>query len=154
MSPGEPFEVRIRILDERISRLFPLPAHQTDGSAGVDLRAMVPDEIRIEPGTRLTVPSGLSIHIGDPGVAAFIFPRSGLGSRGLLLANGTGVIDSDYTGPILLALWNAGTEPFYIRPGDRVAQMVFLPVLRPRWTVVTEHDGTFRSDGGFGHTGV
>ncbi len=154
MNPGETLEIRIRILDERISRLFPLPARQTEGSAGVDLRAMVPDDVRIDPGTRLTVPSGLSIHIGDPGVAAFIFPRSGLGSRGLLLANGTGVIDSDYTGPILLALWNAGPEPIDIRTGDRVAQMIFLPVLRPRWTIVTEHDSTFRGDGGFGHTGV
>jgi dUTP pyrophosphatase len=154
VSDNQSCEVRIKVLDERLSRLFPLPSHQTEGSAGVDLRAMVEDEVRIDPGARLTVSSGLSIHIGNPGIAAFIFPRSGLGSRGLILANGTGIIDSDYTGPILLSLWNAGTEPMTVRPGDRVAQMVFLPVMRPRWTIVEEHGATIRGDGGFGHTGV
>ena len=148
-----PLRVRILILDDRIPSVFPLPAPQTPGSAGLDLRAMIDEEVLLEPGSRLKVPSGLSIHISDPGVAGFIVPRSGLGSRGLVLANLTGIVDSDYTGPLLLSLWNAGSEPVRIRPGDRIAQLLFLSVLHPVWEVVDSHDGTGRGEGGFGHTG-
>lgn len=150
---GIPFRVRILILDSRIPSVFPLPTPQTPGSAGLDLRAMVDDEVLLQPGERIKVPSGLSIHLSDPGVAGFIVPRSGLGSRGLVLSNLTGILDSDYTGPLILALWNAGEEPIRIQPGDRVAQILFLYVLHPVWEVVESHEGTDRGGRGFGHTG-
>ncbi len=149
-----PLKVRILILDDRIPSVFPLPTPQTAGSAGLDLRAMVDGEVVMDPGSRLKVPSGLAVHIADPGVAGFIVPRSGLGSRGLVLSNLTGILDSDYTGPLILALWNAGPEPIRIQPGDRVAQLLFLSVLHPVWEVVDNHHGTGRGEGGFGHTGT
>lgn len=145
--------IRIRILDSRIPDPWPLPAFSTSGSAGLDLRAMPPTTVCLSPGERLKVPSGIAIHIGDPGIVGMIVPRSGLGSRGLVLSNLTGVIDSDYTGPVLLALWNAGEEAITIHPGDRVAQILFMPVVRPVWEVVVDHGPTDRGTGGFGHTG-
>ncbi|MHB8422487.1 MAG: dUTP diphosphatase [Leptospirales bacterium] len=150
---GTPLCVRVMILDPRIPSVFPLPTPQTSGSAGIDLRAMVDVELLLQPGERLKVPSGISIHISDPGVAGFIVPRSGLGSRGLVLSNLTGILDSDYTGPLILSLWNAGDEPIRIQPGDRVAQLLFLSVLHPVWDVVESHEGTDRGERGFGHTG-
>ncbi|MHB1285284.1 MAG: dUTP diphosphatase [Leptospirales bacterium] len=152
-SSDHPFKVRILILDDRIPSAFPLPTPQTAGSAGLDLRAMIDGEVVMEPGARLKVPSGIAVHISDPGVAGFIVPRSGLGSRGLVLSNLTGILDSDYTGPVILALWNAGPESIRIQPGDRVAQLLFLSVLHPVWEVVENHHGTGRGGGGFGHTG-
>jgi dUTP pyrophosphatase len=151
--PGDSPVIRVRILDGRLPDPFPLPSFSTPGSAGMDLRAMPDGPLRLAPGERVRIPSGIAIHIGDPSVAGLVFPRSGLGSRGLVLSNLTGVIDADYTGPLTLALWNAGEEPLDIRPGDRVAQIVFVSVVRPVWEVVDEHHFTERGEGGFGHTG-
>lgn len=145
--------IRLRILDSRIPDPWPLPGFSTPGSAGLDLRAMPPATVCLSPGERLKVPSGIAIHIGDPGIVGMIVPRSGLGSRGLVLSNLTGVIDSDYTGPIILSLWNAGAEAVTLQPGDRVAQILFMPVVRPVWEVVVDHRTTDRGTGGFGHTG-
>ena len=119
----------------------------------MDLRAMPDAALRLAPGDRVKIPSGIAIHIGDPSITGLVFPRSGLGSRGLVLSNLTGVIDADYTGPLTLALWNAGEEILDIRPGDRVAQIVFVSVVRPVWEIVDDHRSTERGEGGFGHTG-
>ena len=146
--------IRVRILDRRLPDPFPLPSFSTPGSAGMDLRAMPDDVLCLAPGDRVKIPSGLAIHIGDPSIAGLVFPRSGLGSRGLVLSNLTGVIDADYTGPLTLALWNAGEETLEIRPGDRVAQIVFVSVVRPDWDIVDDHHSTERGEGGFGHTGT
>ena len=154
MEDGSSPVIRVRILDSRLTDLFPLPSFSTPGSAGMDLRAMPDAPLCLAPGDRIKVPSGIAIHIGDPSIAGLVFPRSGLGSRGLVLSNLTGVIDADYTGPLTLALWNAGEDILEIRPGDRVAQIVFASVVRPVWEVVDEHSATERGEGGFGHTGT
>jgi dUTP pyrophosphatase len=151
---GTPPTIRVRILDSRIPDAFPLPSFSTAGSAGMDLRAMPDASLRLAPGERVKVPSGIAIHIGDPSVVGLVVPRSGLGSRGLVLSNLTGVIDPDYTGPLVLALWNAGEEILEICPGDRVAQILFVSVVRPVWEIVDDHRSTGRGAGGFGHTGL
>ncbi len=146
--------IRIRILDERLGRDFPLPDYATEGSAGMDLRACLDGPETLQPGDTLLVPSGIAIHIGDPGLAAVLLPRSGLGHRhGIVLGNLTGLIDSDYQGQIFVSVWNRGTEPFTIRPGDRIAQMVFVPVIQAAFEVVETFEETRRGEGGFGHTG-
>lgn len=146
--------VQLRILDSRIGREFPLPRYETRGAAGLDLRACIEAPARIAPGETRLVSSGIAIHIADPGLAAVVLPRSGLGHKhGIVLGNLVGLIDSDYQGPVGISVWNRGDEPFTIEPGDRIAQLVFLPVARARFEVVDEFAETERGEGGFGHSG-
>lgn len=146
--------VQLRILDERLGREFPLPAYATDGSAGLDLRACLGEPLEVAGGTTHLLPSGIAIHIGNPELAAVVLPRSGLGHRhGIVLGNLVGLIDSDYQGEILVSCWNRGREFFTIRPGDRIAQLVFVPIVRPALTVVDSFEATARGAGGFGHSG-
>ncbi len=148
-------DIALRILDERIGREWPLPQPATAGSAGVDLRACLDGNVVLSPGQTLLVPSGIAIHIGDPRHAALVVPRSGLGHKhGIVLGNGTGVIDADYQGPLMVSLWNRGDQPFTIAPGDRIAQLLIVPVLQPRFRVVEAFDASTRGEGGFGHSGT
>ena len=147
--------VDLKILDARLGAEFPLPGYATAQSAGMDLRAMLEAPLTLAPGETALVPSGLAFHIGDAGLCAVVLPRSGLGHKhGLVLGNLTGLIDADYQGPLMISLWNRGTAPVTVQPGDRVAQLVFLPVARARWNVVTAFDASERGEGGFGHTGT
>ncbi|WP_202845146.1 dUTP diphosphatase [Luteimonas saliphila] len=147
--------LQVKLLDPRMGREWPLPAHATDGSAGLDLRAALDVPLALAPGDAALVPSGLAIHIGDPGLCAVVLPRSGLGHRhGIVLGNGTGLIDADYQGPLLISVWNRGRETFTIEPGDRIAQLVVLPVVRASLQVVDTFTDSARGAGGFGHTGV
>lgn len=148
-------EIEFRRLDERLGREFPLPEYATAHSAGMDLRAMIDQPIELAPGEAQLVPTGLAIHIGDPGVCAVILPRSGLGHKqGLVMGNLVGLIDADYQGPLMVSLWNRGRLTVTITPGDRVAQLVFLPVVRAVFRQVDEFELSARGEGGFGHTGV
>ena len=148
-------DVRFRRLDARLGRDFPLPDYATAQSAGMDLRAMVEQALTLEPGDAQLVPTGLAIHIGDPALCAVIVPRSGLGHRqGLVMGNLVGLIDADYQGPLMISLWNRGRLPVTIAPGDRVAQLVFLPVVRATLREVDAFTDSARGQGGFGHTGV
>jgi dUTP pyrophosphatase len=148
-------DLQVRLLDPRLGREWPLPAHATEGSAGLDLRAALDAPLTLAPGDAALVPSGMAIHIGDPGLCAVILPRSGLGHKhGIVLGNGTGLIDADYQGPLMISVWNRGCEPFTIEPGDRIAQLVLLPVVRAQLQVVDTFDESARGEGGFGHTGV
>jgi dUTP pyrophosphatase len=147
--------VDFRLLDPRLGRDFPLPDYATAQSAGMDLRAMLEQPLTLAPGESRLVPSGLAIHIGDPGLCAVILPRSGLGHKqGLVLGNLVGLIDADYQGPLMVSLWNRSALPVTITPGDRVAQLVFLPVARVALRQVDEFAASGRGEGGFGHTGV
>ena len=146
--------VQLRTLDPRLGREIPLPEYATDGSAGLDLRACIDRPTAIGPGETALVATGLAIHIADPGYAAMILPRSGLGHRhGIVLGNLVGLIDSDYQGEILISCWNRGHEPFVVEPGERIAQLVVVPVARARFELVEEFTETSRGTGGFGHTG-
>ena len=146
--------VQLRTLDPRLGREIPLPEYATDGSAGLDLRACIDRPTAIGPGETALVATGLAIHIADPGYAAMILPRSGLGHRhGIVLGNLVGLIDSDYQGEILISCWNRGHEPFVVEPGERIAQLVVVPVVRTRFELVEEFTETSRGSGGFGHTG-
>jgi len=148
-------QVEFRCLDERLGRDFPLPEYATAHSAGLDLRAMIDQAIELAPGDAQLVPTGMAIHIGDPGVCAVILPRSGLGHKqGLVMGNLVGLIDADYQGPLMVSLWNRGRLPVTITPGDRVAQLVFLPVVRAAFRRVDQFERSARGEGGFGHTGV
>jgi dUTP pyrophosphatase len=148
-------QVEFRCLDERLGRDFPLPDYATAHSAGLDLRAMIDQPIELAPGDAQLVPTGMAIHIGDPGVCAVILPRSGLGHKqGLVMGNLVGLIDADYQGPLMVSLWNRGRLPVTITPGDRVAQLVFLPVVRAAFRQVDQFERSARGEGGFGHTGV
>jgi dUTP pyrophosphatase len=145
----------LRVLDARLGTEFPLPAYATDGSAGVDLRACVDGNVLLGPGEVTLVPTGIAIHVADPGLAAVILPRSGLGHKnGIVLGNLVGLIDSDYQGQIMVSCWNRGGQPFTIEPGARLAQMVFVPVVQAEFEVVGDFTATRRGAGGFGHTGV
>ncbi|MCL4790990.1 MAG: dUTP diphosphatase [Gammaproteobacteria bacterium] len=147
-------QIRLRILDPRLGRDFPLPEHATAGSAGVDLRACVEAPLRVAPGQTVLVPTGMAIHIGDPKLAAVILPRSGLGHKhGIVLGNLVGLIDSDYQGQIMVSCWNRSSEAFEIEPGARLAQMIFVPVVQVEFEVVEEFSASSRGVGGFGHTG-
>lgn len=147
-------DVAVRILDPRLGRDFPLPEYQTAGSAGMDLRAMVEAPVELQPGDAQLVPTGLAMHIGDPGYAAVILPRSGLGHRhGIVLGNLVGLIDADYQGPLMVSCWNRGKAAFTIAPGERLAQLVFVPVARAVLRIVDSFAPTARGEGGFGHTG-
>ena len=146
--------VQVRILDERLGSEFPLPAPATPGSAGVDLRACIDAPLELGPGHCELISTGLSVFIADPGFAAMLLPRSGLGHKhGLVLGNLVGLIDSDYQGPLYVSAWNRGTGAYTIEPGDRIAQMIIVPVVQPAFEIVTEFVGTDRGAGGFGHSG-
>jgi dUTP pyrophosphatase len=147
--------LQVKVLDSRFGAHWPLPAHATEGSAGMDLRAALDSTLVLQPGDTALVPSGLAIHIADPGLCAVVLPRSGLGHKhGIVLGNGTGLIDADYQGPLLISVWNRGREAFSIEPGDRIAQLVVLPVVRTELQVVDTFTDSARGAGGFGHTGV
>ena len=147
-------EVKVRVLDPRIGTQFELPAHATDGSAGIDLRACVDLPVTLQPGDTELIPTGIAIHIGDNGLAAMLLPRSGLGHKhGIVLGNLVGLIDSDYQGQIYVSCWNRGRAAFTIEPGERIAQMVFVPVVQAQLEVVDEFESTARGAGGFGHSG-
>ncbi|MGF1789106.1 dUTP diphosphatase [Photobacterium profundum] len=147
-------KVDLKILDARVGREFPLPTYATSGSAGLDLRACLDNALIVEPGQTHLVPTGLAIHIADNSLAATILPRSGLGHKhGIVLGNLVGLIDSDYQGQLMVSVWNRGQTTFTIEPGDRIAQLVFVPVVQAEFNIVTDFDATERGDGGFGHSG-
>ena len=147
-------QIELKILDPRLGDEIPLPAPATSGSAGVDLRAMLEQDVRIEPGETRLVPTGMAIHVADPGYAAVILPRSGLGHKhGIVLGNLVGLIDSDYQGQLSVSVWNRGTADFIVAVGERIAQLVIVPVAQPQWRVVDEFDHSERGAGGFGHSG-
>ena len=147
--------LELKILDPRFGGEWPLPTYATPASAGLDLRAALEEPLALQPGDAALVPSGLAIHLGDPTMCAVILPRSGLGHKhGIVLGNGTGLIDADYQGPLLISVWNRGREAFTIQPGDRIAQLVILPIVRAELAVVEEFETSARGAGGFGHTGV
>ena len=146
--------IQLKILDPRVGDDFPLPHYATDGSAGLDMRACIDQMLTVEPGDTVLVPSGLAIHIGDSGLAAVLLPRSGLGNKhGLVLGNLTGLIDSDYQGQVFVSIWNRGSKTYEIQPGERIAQMVFVPVEQVTFDVVDEFGDSERGEGGFGHSG-
>jgi dUTP pyrophosphatase len=146
--------LKVRILDARIGTEFPLPAYATGGSAGLDLRACPGAALVLAPGSAELIPTGLAIHLEDPGLAAVILPRSGLGHKhGIVLGNLVGLIDSDYQGPLMVSCWNRGTQAFTVRPGERIAQLVVVPVLQVELEVVTDFEQSARGAGGFGHSG-
>lgn len=148
-------DIELKVLDPRLGRDFPLPDYATAHSAGMDLRAMVDGPRVLAPGETALLPTGLAIHIGDPALCATILPRSGLGHRhGIVLGNLVGLIDADYQGPLMVSCWNRSAEAFTIQPGDRIAQLVFLPVVRAAFRVVDAFESSERGEGGFGHTGV
>jgi len=146
--------LQARILDPRLGRDFPLPEYATPGSAGLDLRAMLQEELTLEPGQTVLIPTGLAIHVADPGLAALILPRSGLGHKhGIVLGNLVGLIDSDYQGELMVSCWNRGQNAFTITVGERLAQLVLVPVVQARFALVEQFDDSQRGAGGFGHTG-
>ncbi|MEJ2138018.1 MAG: dUTP diphosphatase [Gammaproteobacteria bacterium] len=145
---------QLKILDPRVGNEIPMPEHATDGSAGVDLRACLDETLVLGPGQTELVPTGMAIHIEDPGLAAMILPRSGLGHKhGIVLGNLVGLIDSDYQGQLFVSCWNRGSETFELEPGTRLAQLVVVPVVQADFEVVEEFSASERGEGGFGHTG-
>jgi deoxyuridine 5'-triphosphate nucleotidohydrolase len=154
MDPTTRRPLKVRILDPRVGKDFPLPAYATAGSAGMDLRACLDAPLALEPGRAELVPTGLAIHVEDPGLAAVILPRSGLGHKhGVVLGNLVGLIDSDYQGQLMVSVWNRGREPFTIQPGERIAQLVVVPVVQVELQVVEDFTTSARGAGGFGHSG-
>lgn len=146
--------IQLKILDSRIGAEYPLPEYATDGSAGMDLRACLDGDLVLEPGATELIPTGLAIHVADPSLAAVLLPRSGLGHKhGIVLGNLVGLIDSDYQGQLFVSCWNRGDRAFTVQPGERIAQMVFVPVVRAAFEVVEEFVDSERGAGGFGHTG-
>ncbi|HCL53931.1 MAG TPA: dUTP diphosphatase [Pseudomonas sp.] len=146
--------LQAKILDPRLGTEFPLPQYATPGSAGLDLRALLTQDTVLEPGQTVLIPTGLSIHISDPGLAALVLPRSGLGHKhGIVLGNLVGLIDSDYQGQLMVSVWNRGQESFSLQPGDRMAQLVFVPVVQAEFNLVEDFDASLRGEGGFGHSG-
>ena len=147
--------LQVKVLDPRFGGEWPLPAYATEHSAGMDLRAALDAPLELRPGEAALVPSGVAIHLGDPGLCAVVLPRSGLGHKhGIVLGNGTGLIDADYQGPLMISLWNRGDAAYSVSPGDRIAQLVLLPIVRATLQVVDTFEGSARGEGGFGHTGV
>ncbi len=146
--------IQLKILDPRIGDSIPLPHYATAGSAGLDMRACIDEVLTVSPGETVLIPSGLAIHIGDASLAAVLLPRSGLGHKhGLVLGNLTGLIDSDYQGQVFVSIWNRGSKAYAIEPGERIAQMVFVPVEQVEFNTVTDFDDSSRGAGGFGHSG-
>lgn len=149
-----PRAIELKILDPRVGDDLPLPHYATPGSAGLDMRACIDEVVVVGPGETVLIPTGLAIHIADPGLAAVLLPRSGLGHKhGLVLGNLTGLIDSDYQGQIFISCWNRGSAPYSIEPGQRIAQMVFIPVEQVQFEVVEDFQQSERGAGGFGHSG-
>ncbi|MBF0784855.1 dUTP diphosphatase [Muribacter muris] len=147
-------QIDLKILDRRIGTEFPLPTYATEGSAGLDLRALLDQPLTVEAGQTVLIPTGIAIYIADPNLAAVILPRSGLGHKnGIVLGNLVGLIDSDYQGPLMVSLWNRGDQPFTVNVGDRIAQMVFVPVVQAQFNLVNDFQQTERGEGGFGHSG-
>ncbi len=147
-------KVQLKILDDRLGTAFPLPDYATDGSAGMDLRACLDSDLELAPGQTELIPTGIAIHMEDPELASVILPRSGLGHKhGIVLGNLVGLIDSDYQGQIFVSCWNRGSTAFTIQPGERIAQLVFVPVVRAAFERVEEFTESERGAGGFGHTG-
>ena len=154
MTDARPRSVELKILNPRIGTDLPLPKRATSGSAGLDLRACIDQAIDLPPGATELIPTGIAIHLADPGLAAVIVPRSGLGHRhGIVLGNLVGLIDSDYQGELLISCWNRGQKPFRIEPGERIAQLVVVPVVQVEFEVVESFEQSRRGAGGFGHTG-
>lgn len=146
--------IQLKVLNEKIGTEFPLPTYATEGSAGLDLRACLAEAIQLEPGDTTLIPTGLAIFIENPQLAAMILPRSGLGHKhGIVLGNLVGLIDSDYQGELMISCWNRGTSSFEIQPGERIAQLVLVPVVQAEFEVVTEFAATDRGTGGFGSSG-
>jgi|TARA_B110000438_G_scaffold112216_1_gene110102 dUTP pyrophosphatase len=146
--------VQLKILDPRVGTDILLPHLATDGSAGMDMRACIDDELVVEPGETILIPTGMAIYIADNNLAAILLPRSGLGHKhGLVLGNLTGLIDSDYQGQVFISCWNRSKNAYVVKPGERIAQMVFIPVERVEFEVVDEFEETDRGEGGFGHSG-
>ncbi len=146
--------VQVKILDKRIGAEFSLPRYETSDAAGMDLRACLDEKLILQPGDTCLIPTGISIYISDPTLAAVILPRSGLGHKhGIVLGNLVGLIDADYQGPLMISCWNRGQNMYTIEPGDRIAQLVFLPIVRVHFEVVSEFDETSRGIGGFGSSG-
>ncbi|SFP36236.1 dUTP diphosphatase [Pseudomonas borbori] len=146
--------LQAKILDPRLGSEFPLPQYATPGSAGLDLRAMLKQELILEPGQTVLIPTGLSIYIGDPGLAALILPRSGLGHKhGIVLGNLVGLIDSDYQGELMVSCWNRGQSAFSMAIGERIAQLILVPVVQAHFELVEQFDESSRGSGGFGHSG-
>jgi len=146
--------LQAKILDPRLGSEFPLPQYATPGSAGLDLRAMLKQELILEPGQTVLIPTGLSIYIGDPGLAALILPRSGLGHKhGIVLGNLVGLIDSDYQGELMVSCWNRGQSTFSMAIGERIAQLILVPVVQAHFELVEQFDESSRGSGGFGHSG-
>lgn len=147
-------KIQLKVLDPRIGGEFPLPAYATDGSAGLDLRACLAAPLEIGPGETHLIPTGIAIHIADPSLAAVLLPRSGLGhKKGIVLGNLVGLIDSDYQGEVFVSCWNRSGDSFTINVGERIAQMIFIPVVQVAFDVVDDFESSMRGAGGFGHTG-
>lgn len=147
-------DIQLKILDSRLGQGIPMPGYATDGSAGLDLRACLEEALMVAPGETHLIPTGIAIHMGDPELAAVILPRSGLGHKhGIVLGNLVGLIDSDYQGQVFVSCWNRSTEPFEIDVGERIAQLVFVPVVKARFQVVEAFEESVRGGGGFGHSG-
>lgn len=147
--------IELKILDPRVGNDIPLPHYATDGSAGLDMRACIDAPITVSPGETVLVPTGIAIHVADPGLAAVLLPRSGLGHKhGLVLGNLTGLIDSDYQGQVFISCWNRSQKAYEVQPGERIAQMVFIRVEQVGFRVVEEFETSDRGAGGFGHSGT
>jgi len=147
-------KIQLKILDDRLGNEFELPHYATEGSAGMDVRACLDAPLTLKPGQTELIPSGFAMHIGDPSLAAVLLPRSGLGHKhGIVLGNLTGLIDSDYQGQVFVSVWNRGQSEFTIEPGDRMAQLVFVPVVQAEFDVVSDFEESRRGAGGFGHSG-
>ncbi|MCK7547605.1 dUTP diphosphatase [Marinobacter koreensis] len=147
--------LQVRILDDRIGTTIPFPEYATEGSAGLDLRACLSEPLVLEPGQTSLIPTGLSIHIADPSLAAMILPRSGLGHKhGIVLGNLVGLIDSDYQGELMVSCWNRGNSTFSVDVGERIAQLILVPVVQAEFEVVDRFDSSSRGEGGFGSTGT
>jgi len=154
MSEGPARTLRVRILDPRLGREFPLPQYATAGSAGMDLRACIDTPLRLAPGAAELIPTGMAIHLEDPGLAAVVLPRSGLGHRhGVVLGNLVGLIDSDYQGALMVSCWNRGAAAYDVQPGERIAQLVIVPVVQMQLQIVEAFAQSSRGAGGFGHSG-
>ncbi|KAF0811029.1 deoxyuridine 5-triphosphate nucleotidohydrolase [Alcanivorax sp. S71-1-4] len=147
-------QLQYKVLNPKLGSAFPLPAYATTGSAGLDLRAMIEHRLEIEPGQTVLIPTGLAIHIADPGYAGLVLPRSGLGHKhGIVLGNLVGLIDSDYQGELMVSCWNRGHATFALEPGERLAQLVIVPVMQVTLEQVDEFEASHRGSGGFGHSG-
>jgi dUTP pyrophosphatase len=148
-------KIQLKLIDKRLGNKFPMPEYATPGSAGMDISACLDESVEIKPGETTLIPTGFAIHVEDTGLAAVLLPRSGLGhKKGIVLGNLVGLIDSDYQGQVYVSCWNRGHESFTMNPGDRIAQMVFMPVVQAAFEIVDEFDESHRGEGGFGHTGV